>query len=59
MWETCAVDLRVNLPRPLAAEVEEAQRRDPEKFNRLMLYVYTRLAIYDHLAQTKVGAAER
>ncbi len=59
MWETCAVDLRVTLPRPLAAEVEEVQRRDPEMLSRLVLYMLTRRTIYDHLAQTKVGVADR
>ena len=28
MWDTCAVDLRVNLPRTVAAEVEEVQRNE-------------------------------
>ena len=34
MWDTCAVDLRVNLPRTVAAEVEEVQRNDPEMLGR-------------------------
>ncbi len=59
MWETCAVDLRVNLPRSLAAEVEEVQRRDPEMLSRLMLYMLTRRTIFDHLAQTRAAVAER
>ncbi len=59
MWETCAVDLRVTLPRPLAAMVEEEQRRDPEMVSRLMLYLLTRRTIYDHLWRTKAGAADR
>ncbi len=59
MWETCAVDLRVNLPRSLAAEVEEVQRRDPEMLSRLMLYMLTRRTIFDHLAQTRPAVAER
>ena len=38
MWDTCAVDLRVNLPRTVAAEVEEVQRNDPGdvESNRLL-----------------------
>ncbi len=59
MWETCAVDLRVILPRPLAAEVEEVQRRDPEMLSRLLLYMLTRRTIYDHLSQTATLAGER
>src|SRR5690606_6768584 len=30
MWETCAVDLRVSLPKSVAAEVEKVQQTDPE-----------------------------
>ena len=59
MWDTCAVDLRVNLPRSLAAEVEEVQRRDPEMLSRLVLYMLTRRTIFDHLTQTKLTVVER
>ena len=51
MWETCAVDLRVRLPRPVAAEIEEVQRRDPEMLSRILLYAVTRQAFFDHLAE--------
>lgn len=50
MWETCAVELSVRLPRPVAAEVEEVQRRDPELLSPLVMYAVTRRAIYDQLA---------
>jgi hypothetical protein len=50
MWEKCAVDLRVELPRGVAAEVEEVLRRDPEMLNRVVLYAVTRRTIFDHLA---------
>lgn len=56
MWETCAVDLRVTLPRPVAAEVEEVQRRDPEMLSRMILYMLTRRTIYDHLSRSAVVA---
>jgi len=59
MWDTCAVDLRVTLPRPLAAEVEEVQRRDPEMLSRLVVYMLTRRTIYDHLCQTRAAVGER
>ncbi len=59
MWETCAVDLRVTLPRPLAAEVEEVQRRDPEMLSRLVVYMLTRRTIYDHLTQGTLAVGER
>ena len=49
MWETCAVELRVQLPRDLAAEVEEAQKRDPDGLSRIVLYAMTRRMIYEHL----------
>ena len=59
MWDLCAVDLRVTLPRPLAAEVEEVQRRDPEMLSRLVVYMLTRRTIYDHLSQNVLPAGER
>jgi hypothetical protein len=51
MWETCAVDLRVRLPVPVAAELEAVQREDPEMLNRMLLYAMTRRTIFDHLAE--------
>jgi hypothetical protein len=50
MWEQCAVDLRVSLPKGVAAEVEEVQKRDPEMLSRLVMYAVTRRTIFDHLA---------
>jgi hypothetical protein len=50
MWETCAVDLRVRLPKNVAAEVEEVQKRDPELMSKIVLYAVTRRTIFDHLA---------
>jgi hypothetical protein len=50
MWDTCAVELRVQLPRPVADQVEEVQRRDPEMLSRLVMYAMTRRTIYEHLA---------
>ncbi len=58
MWETCAVELSVRLPRPVAAEVEEVQRRDPELLSRLVMYAVTRRAIYDQLAGDAGPAVE-
>ena len=48
--ENCAVSLSVELPRALAAEVEEVQRRDPEMLRRILMYGMTRRAIYESLA---------
>lgn len=50
MWDTCAVDLRLRLPKGVAEEVEEVQKRDPEMLSRVVLYAVTRRTIFDHLA---------
>lgn len=49
MWETRAVDLRLNLPQPVAAELEEVQRSDPEMLSRLVTYAVARRRIFEHL----------
>lgn len=54
--DTCAVSLSVELPRSVAAEVEEMQRRDPEVLRRILMYGMTRRAIYESLA---AGTVER
>lgn len=62
MTDDCAVDLRVRLPRTLAAEAEEVQRRDPDALSRILAYGLTRRAIFDHLSEREVnrpGAARR
>ena len=50
MWETCAVDLRVHLPKSVAVEVEDVQRNDPEMLSRILFYAMTRRTIYETLA---------
>ncbi len=50
LGETCAVDLRVQLPRAVADEVAEVQRTDPDALSRIVLYGLTRRAIYERLA---------
>jgi hypothetical protein len=50
MWETCAVNLRVHLPKNVAVEVEQVQRNDPEMLSRILYYAMTRRTIYDTLA---------
>ena len=49
LWDTCAVELRLQLPRELAAEVEEVQRRDPDGLSCIVLYAMTRRMIFEHL----------
>jgi hypothetical protein len=50
MWETCAVDLRVRLPVPVAAELEAVQREDPEMVSRMLVYAMTRRTMFNHLS---------
>jgi hypothetical protein len=58
MWDTCAVNLRVTLPRTVAAEVEEVQRNNPEMLSRIVYYAVMRRTIFEHLAaQAKSRAA--
>jgi len=59
MWDTCAVELRVRLPRAVAAEVEEVQRRDPEVLSRILMYGLTRRAIFEELARSDGVLGER
>lgn len=49
MTDTCAIDLRVRLPRPLADEVERVKERDPEMLTQILAYGMARRAIFDHL----------
>jgi hypothetical protein len=56
MWETCAVDLRVKLPVPVAAELEQVQREDPEMLSRMLVYAMTRRTIFNHLAAVGVDS---
>lgn len=59
MWETCAVDLRVSLPKSVAAEVEKVQRTDPEMLSRMVYYAVTRRTIFDHLATRDAFGSRR
>ena len=52
--ETCAVRLSVELPRAVALEVEEVQKRDPEFLSRILMYGMTRRAIYEGLSAQAV-----
>jgi hypothetical protein len=49
MWDTCAVELRVHLPKSVAVEVEQVQRTDPEMLSRILTYAMTRRTIYETL----------
>lgn len=59
MPETCAIDLHIRLPQPVADEVERVRERDPEALSRILAYGVTRRAIFDHLvARGGVGDGE-
>lgn len=49
MTDTCAIDVRVRLPRNLADEVERVAERDPEMLSRIVTYAMTRRAVFEHL----------
>jgi hypothetical protein len=51
MWDRCAVELRVSLPEPVAAELEEVQRTDPDMLSRILMYGLTRRAIFEELSR--------
>ena len=51
MWETRSVQLSVRLPRDIAEQAEEVQRKDPEFLSRVVLYGLTRRSIYRHLRE--------
>jgi hypothetical protein len=55
MWETCAVELRVNLPRSIAAAIEEAQESRPELVSRILTYGFTRRLFYEQLSARPDG----
>jgi uncharacterized protein (DUF2252 family) len=59
MWETCAVDLHVSLPKGVAEEVADVQRRDPDMLSRMVVYAVTRRTIFDHLATRSAWPRER
>lgn len=59
MWETCSVELRLELPRPLALEVQEVQREDPEMLSRILQYGLTRRVIFEQMWKSEAPAAER
>ncbi|HSJ15205.1 MAG TPA: hypothetical protein VK939_12365 [Longimicrobiales bacterium] len=49
MWETCAVDLKVELPRTVAAELADVQQQDPELLNRMLMYAVARRRIFERM----------
>lgn len=58
MWETRSVQLNVQLPQDIAAQVEEVQRTDPDFLSRIVLYGLTRRSIYRHLRDGDAPSAD-
>ncbi len=49
MWDTCPVQIQVELPTELAEKVERIQKSDPEFMSKIILYGLTRRTLYHHL----------
>lgn len=49
MWDTCPVQIEVELPTDLAKKVEAIQKADPEFMSKIVLYGLTRRTLYEHL----------
>ena len=58
MWETCAVDLKVELPRSVAAELAQVQEEQPEVLNRMLMYAVVRRRVFERLASSASPAPE-
>lgn len=58
MTDTCAIELRLRLPRPLADEVERVKERDPEMLSQIVAYGMTRRAVFDHLVALGFAGSE-
>ena len=50
MWDTCAIDLKVELPRSVAEQVQDVQEKEPELLSRMLMYAMARRTIFDRLA---------
>ncbi|MDQ3556994.1 MAG: hypothetical protein M3409_09505 [Gemmatimonadota bacterium] len=51
MSDTRVVDLHVELPNDVAAQVEQAQRANPDFLARTLQYVMLRRSVFDALAE--------
>ena len=50
LGETCAEELRVQLPASMAAVVVEVQRREPQFLQNLLVYGLVRRTVFERLA---------
>jgi hypothetical protein len=56
MPDTCAIDVRVQLPASIAKQVREVETQEPELLSRMLMYAMARRAIFDRLV---AGTTER
>ncbi len=56
MQDTCAIDVRVQLPMSVAMKVREVEEREPELLSRMLMYAMARRTIFDRLVE---GSHER
>ena len=50
MWDTCAIDLKVQLPKSVAEQVQDVQEKEPELLSRMLMYAMARRTIFDRLS---------
>lgn len=50
MWDTCAIDLKVQLPKSVAEQVQVVQDQEPELLSRMLVYAMARRTIFDRLS---------
>jgi hypothetical protein len=56
MPDTCAIDVRVQLPASIAKQVREVETQEPELLSRMLMYAMARRTIFDRLV---AGTTER
>ncbi|MEO7671784.1 MAG: hypothetical protein ABIV28_06135 [Longimicrobiales bacterium] len=56
MLDTCAIDVRVQLPTAVANQVREVEKQEPELLSRMLMYAMARRTIFDRLTD---GGRER
>jgi hypothetical protein len=57
MPDTCAIDVRVQLPTSVALQVREVEEQEPELLSRMLMYAMARRSIFDRLARTATEPA--
>jgi len=58
MWDTCPVQIEVELPIELAKQVESIQENDPEFMTKILLYGLTRRTLFQHLRNGPEGTQD-